>query len=385
MNVRWAVPALAGLVLALLVANGTVVVVRAGDSVGEVTAIPEQLKPVLSELEAFVQQNRGLQFKRPPKVKLIADSEFESLLLDTNSDRSDNSSADAKAFLGVLSALGLITDPVDLDNVAQKQAGDIVGFYDSQKKALYVRGVDPTPYAKEVLVHELTHALDDQYFGLDRSSLDNADEAASAFQALVEGNALFVEQKWYRSRSPEERDAIDAAEDPGADAAGTADAAPPDVFDRLMAFPYAVGLPFVEAVVDAGGRARLDATFRDPPVTTEQVLHPDRFLAGEGQREVPLPQADGKIIDEGSVGELGLILVTGTANTRADSRRASEGWAGDSYRAWTEGNQTCIRWDIVMDTSTDTTELVAALQAWANGQPGSTVTQNGPIEVTNCR
>ncbi len=376
--------ALAVVVLALLLANGTVVALRVGAGPDSAFTMPSELKGVLPELEAFVQQTRGLRFKHLPKVKAIPDSNFESLLLDTNSDGGDTAPADDQAFLGVMKALGLIGDKVDLGEVAKKQAGDVVGFYDSQKKILYVRGVSPTPFAKEVLVHELTHALDDQRFGLDRPELaDSSGDAGPAFQALVEGNALRVEQKWYESRSTEEQAAIDGVENAGA--SGTADPAPADVFTRLMAFPYAVGLPFVDAIIDAGGQARLDDTFRKPPVTTEQVLHPDRFLAGEGLKKVPPPAGDGRVIDQGSLGELGLILVTGTANSRSDSRQASEGWAGDSYRAWTQDNQTCIRWDIEMDTSADTAELVAALQRWAAGQPGSTVSRNGPIEVTNCR
>ncbi len=381
MNLRWAVPALAGLILALLVGNGTVVALRVGDS--QEAAVPAELKPVLPELEAFVQQTRGLQYKHPPKVKLIPDSKFESLLLDTSSD-GQSSAADGQAFVGVMRALGLVGDKVDLGDVAKKQVGDIVGFYDSKRKALYVRGVSPTPYAKEVLVHELTHALDDQQFGLDRPGLsDSSDDSGPAFQALAEGSALHVEQQWYESRTTEERDAIDGAENSGSSQAS--DGAKPDVFARLMAFPYAVGLPFVEAVLAAGGQARLDAAFRDPPVTTEQVLHPDRFLAGEPARKVPPPAADGKIVGEGSLGELGLILVTGNANSRSGSLRASEGWAGDSYRAWKKGDQTCIRWNIEMDNDTDTREIVTAMQAWAVGQPGATVTQPGPVEVNNCR
>ncbi len=381
---RRATLALAGLVLALLVANGTVVAVRVADGKNRASTMPKELRGVLPELETFVQQTRGLRFKHLPKVTAIPESNFESLLLDTGSESNHTSQADGPAFVGVLNALGLIADKVDLGEVAKKQAGDVVGFYDDHKKTLYVRGVDPTPFAKEVLVHELTHALDDQHFGLDRPDLvDSSDDAASAFQALVEGNALRVEQKWYESRSAAEQAAIDGVDK--AEAPGTADGPSPDVFTRLMAFPYAVGLPFVEAVVDAGGQARLDASFRKPPATTEQVLHPDRFLAGESWRKVPPPRADGDIIAESSLGELGLILVTGTTTSRSDSRRAAEGWAGDSYRAWTKDDRTCIRWYIEMDSSTDTAELVAALQRWADGQPGSTVTQNGPVEVTNCR
>jgi len=383
-NRRGATVALAGVVLALLTAGGGAVAIRVGAGHGPASTMPSELKGVLPELEAFVQHTRGLQFKHLPKVRSIPDSKFAGLLLHTSFDGNDTSSGDGRPFQGVLKALGLITDKVDLGEAAKKKAGEVVGFYDSHDKTLYVRGANPTPYTREVLVHELTHALDDQYFGLDRPELARSGgDAIPAFKALVEGNALRVEQKWYESRSQEERAAIDGV-DSGA-APGTGDVTPPDVFARLMAFPYAVGLPFANAIFDAGGQARLDATFRKPPTTTEQVLHPDRFLAGEGSRKVSPPRAGGDVIDEGSLGELGLILVTGTASSRSESRQAAEGWAGDSYRAWKQDNRTCIRWNIEMDTAADTADLVGALQRWAAGQAGSTVTQNGPVEVTNCR
>ncbi len=377
------IAALAGVVVVLLLANGATLAVRVVDR-NDGPPVPATLKPVLAELEAFVAQTRGLHFKHPPKVQLIPDSKFDGLLLDNGPGGADSTSTDDQTMLGVLRALGLVGDKVDLGAVAKKQVGDIVGFYDAHKKALYVRGVAPTPYAKEVLVHELTHALDDQHFGLDRPALTRTGgDPAFAFQALVEGSALRIEQKWYESRSQQERDAIDSVDNTGA--AGRGDPAKPDVFTRLMAFPYAVGLPFATAIVAAGGQARLDDTFRHPPVTTEQVLHPDQFLTGEGHRKVPLPAADGRVVDQGSLGELGLLLVTGTTSSRSDSLQASQGWAGDSYRAWRQDNRTCIRWNIEMDSDTDTGELVTALQAWAAGQPGATVTQPGPVEVANCR
>src|SRR5438270_807934 len=112
-------------------------------------------------------------------------------------------------------------------------------------------GVAPTPYVKFVLVHELTHALDDQHFGLDRPTL--GDDESAAFDALVEGSAVAVERRWLDSRPPAERDAIsaeDADTGPVQGSVGPGSGADTDVFTALFDFPYVVGPQFVQALVD---------------------------------------------------------------------------------------------------------------------------------------
>ncbi|HEX3393700.1 MAG TPA: hypothetical protein VHS52_04160 [Acidimicrobiales bacterium] len=385
-------PVLVAVIAATLVTDAGVVLARSGDD-GPHTppahaappppdVVPDKLQPVLPELEAFVEQARGLRFERPPKVSLVGDDEFEKLLDGDGSDTGGQQ--DAQTALGVLRALGLVEGNVDIQSVGRKQDSQTVGFYDDQTTELYVRGVDATPYAEDTLVHELTHALDDQHFGLARPELDKPDQgdAQTAFQALVEGDAVTVETAWYDSRSKEDRDAIDAAET--AAGGGADNGSEPDVFTKLLAFPYSVGPSFVAAVRESGGQARLDATFERPPTTTEQILYPKRFLAGEGAVAVPAPPADGKVVDEGSLGELGLFLVADATVSHQDAGRASTGWGGDAYRAWRDGDRTCIRVNIQMDTPTDTAQLLDALATWSAKHPGSTVSGRDPIVITNC-
>jgi len=388
MSRRWMATALAAVITTTLVADAGVVLARTDrpDTTAKPVVteqVPDKLQSVLPELEAFVEQTRGLQFKRPPKVALVPDDQFETLLQGDGSG-SDSGSQDTQTTLGVLRSLGLIEGDINIDAVTQQQVSNIIGFYDSQTKELYVRGVDATAYAKETLVHELTHALDDQHFGLERPELDKPDQsdAQSAFQALAEGDAMTVENAWHDAQSPEDQDAIDSAD--SAAGGGADNLAEPDVFTKASAFPYVVGPPFVAALRDAGGQARLDAAFEHPPTTTEQVLYPKRFLAGEGARQVSPPPAGGKVVDEGSLGELGLFLVTDASVSHVDAGRASAGWGGDAYRAWSEGDRTCIRVNIQMDTPADTAELTDALRPWEAKHPGATVSGTDPVQIANC-
>jgi len=177
----------------------------------------------------------------------------------------------------------------------------------------------------------------------------------------------------------DEQAAIDAEDSAGPEPSGE-----PDVFTQFFAFPYQVGPRLVQALLDAGGQARLDEAFRRPPVSTEQAIHPDRFLRGDAIKDVALPAADGAVIDEGTLGEMGLVMLVDSATSRSVALKAGEGWGGDHYVAWASGAKTCVRFNVVMDTAQDTTELLSGLRNWAANNPGATVRGTGPVAVTNC-
>ena len=140
----------------------------------------------------------------------------------------------------------------------------MLGFYDARTDALVVRGSETTPYVRTVLVHELTHALDDQHFELDRPALDTADdESGLAFSGLVEGNAVRVENLYRRSLDEAEQDR--AAEEEQDFAERIDGSGVPAFVADLIAFPYLAGPRFVDALVDNGGEQRVDAAFQSPP------------------------------------------------------------------------------------------------------------------------
>ena len=384
-------------IVGLLAGDAAVVVARrddpkpaAGGSTGPPTeTVPSAerraLEAALPELIGFVEETRGLRFKARPEVELLSSTDFDARLRGDFEAGEEEGAFDGDTALGVLRALALVDGDVDIETVFEDQLPHILGFYDTEAKVLYARGISPTPFLKQVLVHELAHALDDQHFGLFRPDLD--DEASPAFDALTEGSATWVEMQWYDSRPPAEQEAIDAEE------GGLFEDVPHDVedqpdlsvFEEFGAFPYAVGPFFVMALVEAGGTARLDEAFRASPTNTEHIIHPDRFLAGEREAAVAPPRADGPVVQEGRLGELGLIQILDTAMTRGLALQAANGWGNDGYVAWTRGAQTCVRANIVMDSSRDTTELVNALRTWARAVGGgATVSGTRPVTVTRC-
>ncbi|HEX2041190.1 MAG TPA: hypothetical protein VHF24_01025, partial [Acidimicrobiales bacterium] len=300
----------------VLVADGIVVALRLGR---DGRRVPPALEQVVIELEAFVERERGQRFARPVDVRLASDERFEAAVRRLRPQGDDE--VDPRMFVGLFRALALVEGDFDPTAIDEGSDDRILGFYDPEREVLLVRGSRATPAVRRVLVHELTHALDDQRFGLDRPELDERDDEASvAFQALVEGDAVRIESRYFASLSPEDRRQAEIDGDPP-DASTSA--AVPRVFEALLAFPYEAGEALVNALLAAGGPPRLDAALVDPPVSTEAVLHPERYLAGEQPKAVADPEPGGDPVDGGVLGELILRLLLQSSADRATAAPAA--------------------------------------------------------------
>jgi len=332
--------------------------------------------------EKFVEQHRGLTFKTPVRVTLLGDAAFRERLLGHEDDTAaiETTSKD-------LLALHLIDKGVDLGAAARDLLGaGVSGFYDPKTKSLVVRGVAATPYVRQVLVHELTHAVQDQYFGIDRPDLDKADdERGVAFQTVVEGDAVRIENEYHDSLSPAEQAEADSEEQ--AQGGGVPSGIPP-VLVELVAFPYIAGPHFMTQLDQIGGQAKVDDAFVHPPVSTAQVLQINRYLDGEQPRSVARPRADGTVYDHGVLGEFGLLLLLeGPAGmSTSEASQVALLWGGDQYVAWTKGSQACIRTVILPDSAAQLSPLRDALQSYARAVDGtvSSAGSAGPVTVTSC-
>lgn len=327
------------------------------------TTEPQVLDDVVLEIQEFVERERGLEFKRPVDVSLAAEGEFERLLL-ADFDKQRTALLEGQQ---VLRALGLV--PPGFDLIAEERSLlsiAVVGFYDPETKRLVVRAAKITPFVREVLAHELTHALDDQWFDLNRPQLDNPDDDSGfGFGGLVEGNARRVEDAYVASLSVAEQAQATIEQT-------TLLAQHPEIFDlppillALAQAPYDDGSLFVNDLLDGGGQARLDDAFGAPPITSEQVLDPERYLIGEGPVPVAAPTADGPSEYVGVLGALLLReLLFDSLPSSAQVQRAVTGWGGDSYVTWTDtAGKACLRDTLVGDTPGDTRELVQAITDW---------------------
>ena len=237
------------------------------------------MRRVVPEIERFVERERGLRFKRPVKVELLDDKAFVKRL---RGDGEQDVEALAKAE-GFLQALHLIDGDVRLGDGHRPAA--VLGRRRVLRPEVARRSscgaASPPPSVRAILAHELTHALQDQHFDLERPALDErTDEAPQGFTGLVEGDAVRIQQRYFESLSADERAAFIAEEAAAAGPPGI-----PDVLVDAAALPVpAPARRSWTAILAAGGQARLDAAFAGPPETSEHLLHPEVYLRGEEAR-----------------------------------------------------------------------------------------------------
>jgi hypothetical protein len=269
----------------------------------------------------------------------------------------------------ILRALGLLTPEQDIRELTERLYGDqVLGFYDFEKRRMVVvtdEGL--TPAARITYAHEFTHAMQDAAFdtGQEHEPGSEDDDAALALLSLEEGDASVAMIQWATENlSPDELAGVVATPQP--DMTGI----PGWMLDQLQ-FPYLAGANFVIGLWSSGGWQAVDAAYADPPASTEQVLHPDKYAAGEGPitvRPVNLEQLLGtgwSAVDPSTMGEamLGIWLdALGAAQSTASA--AAQGWGGDSL-AVARGPQGAfaMAWRITFDTAADQDELLAALDA----------------------
>lgn len=347
-----------------------------GDAAASALESSDAVENVIPTLQAFVEQERGLEFTEPVDVEVLDTDAYqertrEQFRADIDEDRESIESAAAQ-----YQALGLLDPDVDIiETLESFYSTATAGFYDPETDELVVQGADLTANLRVTLVHELTHALDDQIFDLDRPELvDRTDEADFGFSAVVEGNASRVEGAYVESLSPDEQLEYFQQAGDAADAVDF-DAIPPVLLIEQQ-FVYGNGLEFVLALVEDGGNESVDSALGAPPLTSEAVLEPETYLSDEGREPVPTPEADGEITDEGVGGQFLLELLV---NGALDGDGVPE-WVGDQYVVWEDGDETCIRIAYIGDLD----DLEEALSPWGD-RTGGTVDRSGDtVRATAC-
>ena len=290
----------------------------------------------------------------------------------------------------LLALLDFIEPGTDLKEVfADLYAGAVVGYYDTDTGEMFVLsdGDKPNPAAKHTLAHEIVHALQDQAFDLDAflPEGEENDDLTRAKVALVEGDAVLASAEYLSTHLT--RSEIRQVYSSGG--GGTDLSEIPRALVEFLTFPYQEGAIFVTAVLGNGGWESVDTVYSDPPLSTEQILHPDKYLAGEEPVTVTLPELASalgggwEVLEKGVLGEFVIGLYLENRLPRIRAANAAEFWGGDAYallRNDDSGESALVSlsaWDTVEDAQDFFDALVSYFEAPRGRTAERTVSTEG--------
>jgi hypothetical protein len=310
----------------------------------------DPLVTVIRETTEEVEQLRGLKRKQNLKVQILDDKLFSAAVREKAKKELTPSvvAAERARWLAFNLAPAAVDPAQVLLDVLDEQ---VAGFYDPFSKQLVVRKEPPASAGamgpdglRTVLAHEIEHALQDHNFGIPDMATLPDDDVRLARSALYEGDAMAVMTAFAARRAQKPvKGAIQAgaAALRGLDAEGLLRMsgkspqllhAPPILREELV-LPYASGFGLVAEAYRRGGFPMVDRMFKNPPVSTHQVLHPEAYFAGElpAAVPVPVPPSGTRLIASGKMGELGTRVVLETCVEKDVVKDFAPRWAGDAY------------------------------------------------------
>jgi hypothetical protein len=354
-----------------------------GDSsaAGGATADPDSILRVMAEsLLPEVETLAGLPARRPLALAVRTRGELEDFL---TSELGRQLPPDrASALKRTYARFGLVPADLELDALLRSLLLEqVVGYYDAGRDTLFVmEGLDPE-LVEPVLAHEIVHALQDQYEDLDSlmtANLEHNDRATAA-QSALEGHATLAMLEWQLGRLTGGAVDLEAlpslsslSEDALLDAAGLempALTSAPRLIRESLIFPYLGGLEFVRARNRAADGIRIAPLGDGMPVSTEQILHPERAF-GE-PRDLPVelgfaadPGADWTVVHSDGLGELEIrIWLQEHLEDRELAVSASTGWDGDVYRLLDGPEGEVLVWVSAWDSKRDASEFERSARA----------------------
>ncbi len=356
---------------------------------------PRTAEDALARIErhpqAFVQhvaELRQLDNSRPARVVFEDEADFLRAL-EAHGKQDIASAGSDRGALYLAFGLG----PENAGNGSSEKAvveEQVVAFYDEKSHVIHVRrhppveGKDPIE-PSWVLAHEVGHSLQYQNFRMPVLERIREEDRLLAVNALVEGDAMLTMIAYVADERhiPLGRALVQASRhsDQGhvekyAQRSGAAPVlldAPSIVRQRLM-FPYLSGTHFVGALYRAGGLALVDRAFGRLPTTTEQVLHPEKYLAGEPAVPVRTPAVPPgyRTIASGRLGELQTRVVLGECLPVAEAAQAAAGWGGDAFSvSEAPTGSYLMTWSSVWDSEADAAQFERAASVMAHCAPAS--------------
>ena len=342
--------------------------------------LPAPETEVLAEMDKIQQEVadlRGLAIESPVSSFVIGSRKVRdvlTVLYVTNGGSEELVNDEAHT----LSALGLIKPTYDLfTNTLNGISDGLGGFYVPWTEQLFVIGSRFSGVEKFVFSHEYAHALVDQHYDFDAMQVmpvcAGDEQRCDAIRALIEGDATLVMYQWLEQYAgPQDFVEIMNYIPPR----GTLpEQFPPPYAVQNSNFPYTYGYDFVKYHYERGNWAEVNKIYLSLPQTTEQILHPEKYTAGEQPITVtpqPLAETLGsgwRLLKSNSLGEWMTYLLLGygaDAAAQTDDQtanEAAEGWGGDNYQTYyndsTRETVMAVHW--AWDTQADADEFWEAM------------------------
>ncbi len=323
-----------------------------------------QAARLFDQIAHQVETLRGLSPRAEVPLSFLDEREMTTLLRQFYTER------DPEAQLLPYTGLGLLPDvPTSI------HAHQVAGVYVPEQGQLYVATGQQESSADDqaLLAHAYVHALQDQHFDLGAMDARAATtDAALAVQALVEGDATLSTAFYcYGALSVADwehlAELIVQAEQPGYGE----ELDLTEAWARLQRFPYWEGRRFIYTLFQAGGWEAINSAYTDPPRSTEQVLHPERYLEEQdGPTRVVVPDLS-TVLGEGwtmllqdTLGEFVIGLYLDALLPEETAWRAAGGWDGDTFVVWEhEDRSRVLVWRTIWDSTAEATEFERALVA----------------------
>ncbi len=331
--------------------------------------LPEALAAQVDELIDATESIRGLSFLSPPRIEVLTPDEVTERRREGLEEDLDPDELEPEAAFYAL--FGILDPETDLYAFyTDFYSAGTLAYYDLEDQQLVVplAGDTLNEYEKWILVHELTHALTDQHHPEIGDRYEAADEDGDfdeigALLGLLEGEAVLVQSIYLDALPTEQRNEVVTI---GRARSNDSFQSAPSFFRDLLRFPYTNGSLLTADLHRRGGMEALNQAFDRPPVSTEQVMHPDRYVDQEAPAEVTIPEVtlDGyELFEEGTWGERGWRILLDHYLGASAAAQAADGWGGDRYQIYwnDETSEVIFVVEYTADSFGDASELAGAI------------------------
>ena len=336
-------------------------------------------KDKIKDILGFVEEWRELSVPQEIPIVFLTRDQFSSQWQDEAFDVEILEAVKKQQEFYIV--MGLLEPDVDLVQAAYDSRTDIIlGYYTPDEKIMYVIAESVNMFAQEEMTfaHEYVHALQDAHFDLSTIYNHNrSGDALLAARSLPEGDARLVEDLFAMQNITSDQLEYTVYRYLFEDHPELEGVSP--ALGVFTYFPYTAGEYFAIYLFIEGGFTwdLVNKAYSNPPVSSEQVMHPEKYLAGDMPIDIPMPDlthilgSDWYELDRDVLGEAGFLVWLYDQIEDERIVTSVDGWGGDSYSLWVDDNGKRVLVEAsVWETETDATEFSVAFNQYMDLREG---------------